>query len=145
MQFFCVFLPPLLNLFCFCEALTISVLYHARFCKISPLISIIFLKLSLVFFIYCFPLFLCIFLLKKPISPCYSLELCVQLGICLSLSPLPFTSLPSSAICNILPDNHFAFLHFFVFGIALVTTSAPCYETLKIIAFQALCLLDLVP
>ena len=29
-QFFCVFLPPLLNIFCFCEVHTISVLYRAH-------------------------------------------------------------------------------------------------------------------
>ena len=39
-QFFCVFLPPLLNIFCFCEVHTISVLYWAHLCiKCSPGIS----------------------------------------------------------------------------------------------------------
>ena len=31
-QFFCVFLPPLLNIFCFCLVHTISVLYQAHLC-----------------------------------------------------------------------------------------------------------------
>ena len=31
-QFFCVFLPPLLNVFCFCQVHTISVLYWAHLC-----------------------------------------------------------------------------------------------------------------
>src|SRR5574337_983565 len=31
-QFFCVFLPPLLSIFCFCQVRTISVLYRAHLC-----------------------------------------------------------------------------------------------------------------
>ena len=42
--------------------------------------------------------------------------------IYLSLSPLPFASL-FSAICKTPLDNHFAFLHFFLFGMVLVTAS----------------------
>ena len=42
------------------------------------------------------------------ISPCYSLELCIQMGISF-LSPLPLASLLSSAICKASSDNHFAF------------------------------------
>ena len=41
----------------------------------------------------------------------------------LSLSPLPFASLLSLAICNTLSDNHFAFLHFFFFGMVLKSPS----------------------
>ena len=43
--------------------------------------------------------------------------------ICLSLSSLPFASLPFSAIFKASSDNHFAFLHFFLFQMVLVTTS----------------------
>ena len=42
--------------------------------------------------------------------------------VCLSPSPLLFTSLFTSAICKISSDNHFTFLHFFFFGI-LITAS----------------------
>ena len=42
----------------------------------------------------------------------------------LSFSPLLFASLLSSAVCKASSDNHFAFLHFFFFGMVLVTT--PC-------------------
>ena len=42
------------------------------------------------------------------ISPCYSLECCIQLGIFFFLSPLPFISLLSSAIYKASSDNHFA-------------------------------------
>ena len=75
--------------------------------------------LILLFFLYLFALiteedFL--------ISPCYSLELCIQMNISF-LSPLPFTSLLFSAICKASSDNHFAFLHFFFLGMVLITTS----------------------
>ena len=45
------------------------------------------------------------------ISPCYSLELFIQMGI-FEFSALPFTSVLYSAICKASSDNHFAFLHF---------------------------------
>ena len=41
------------------------------------------------------------------ISPCYSLELCIQMGISF-LSPLPFASLLFTAICKASSDSHFA-------------------------------------
>ena len=50
------------------------------------------------------------------ISPGYSLELCIQMGISF-LSPLLFTSLVFSAICKASSDNHFTFLHFFFGGL----------------------------
>ena len=49
------------------------------------------------------------------ISPCYSLKLCIQMGISF-LSPLLFASLLFTAICKASSDNHFAFLHFFSMG-----------------------------
>ena len=49
------------------------------------------------------------------ISPCYSLELCIQMGMS-SFSPLPFASLLFSTICKASSDNHFTFLHFFFLG-----------------------------
>ena len=44
------------------------------------------------------------------ISPCYSLELCIQMGY-LSSSPSPLASLLFSAIGKASSDKHFAFLH----------------------------------
>ena len=65
-QFFCVFLLPLLNLFCFCYVLAISVLYCAYPCMKCPLDLSNFLEeissLSTVFF----PLFLRFVHLRKP-------------------------------------------------------------------------------
>ena len=43
--------------------------------------------------------------------------------IYLSLSSFPFASLPFLAIFKASSDNHFAFLHFFLFQMVLVTTS----------------------
>jgi len=47
----------------------------------------------------------------------------------LSLSPLPFTSFLSSAIFKASSNNHFAFLHFFSFGMILVTVSCTRLQT----------------
>ena len=62
------------------------------------------------------------------ISPCYSLELCIQMDISF-LSPLPFTSLLFSAICKASSDSHFAFLHFFFLGMVLITFSCTMLRT----------------
>ena len=43
--------------------------------------------------------------------------------IYLSFSSLPFTSLLFSSISKACSDNHFAFPHFFFFGMVLITTS----------------------
>src|SRR5574337_267171 len=76
-QFFCVFLPPLLSIFCFCQVRTISVLYRAHLCmKCSLGVSNFLEEISSlshsVVFLYFFALiaeegFL--------FSSCYSLEL----------------------------------------------------------------------
>ena len=44
-------------------------------------------------------------------------------------SPLPFTSLFLSAICKTSSDNYFAFLHFFLFGMILVTAFCTMLQT----------------
>ena len=51
----------------------------------------------------------------------------------LSLSPLLFVSLLSSTICKASSDNHSAFLHFFFFGMILVSVSCTNYEPLSIV------------
>ena len=56
------------------------------------------------------------------ISPCYSLELCIQMGICF-LFALLFTSLLFTAICKASSDSHFALLHFFFLGMVLIPVS----------------------
>ena len=68
-------------------------------------------------FLYFFALFIEVGFL----SPCCSWELFSW--VCISLSPLLFTSLLSSTICKASSDNHFGFFHFFFFGMLLVTAS----------------------
>src|SRR5574337_1962651 len=80
---FCVLLPPLLNIFCFCKVHTISVLYCAYLCmKYSLGISNFLEEISSVSH---FIVFLYFFALITEegflICPCYSLELCIQMGI----------------------------------------------------------------
>ena len=86
--FFCVFLPPLFNIFCFCLVHTIYVLYCAHLCKKFSLGIFNFpeetssLSHSIVF-LYFFALIIeegfCI-------SRCCSLILCIQIGISLLFS-----------------------------------------------------------
>ena len=112
-----------------------------------PLVSLIFLKISLVFPILLFSSIslhwsLCIekgFL----ISPCYSLELCIQTAISFLFS-FAFASLLSTAICKASSDSNFAFLHFFFLRMVLVPFSLQCHEPPSIV-HQALCLSGLVP
>ena len=62
------------------------------------------------------------------ISPCYSLEFCIQMGISFLFS-LPFMSLLFSAICKASSDNHFAFLHFCFLGMVLIIASCTASQT----------------
>ena len=65
-QLFCVFFPPLLDLFCFYWVFTMSLLYCANLGWDSPLIFPIFLKISLVLPFLLLPLFLCIVHWRRP-------------------------------------------------------------------------------
>ena len=76
-----------------------------------------------VVFLYFFAL-----ITEEGISSCYSLELCIQMGISF-LSPLLFASLLFSAICKASPDSHFAFLHFFSTGMVLIPVSCTMSRT----------------
>ena len=57
---------------------------------------------------------------RLSITPCYSLELCTQLRISF---PFSFASLLFLVICKVFSNSYFAFLHFFFFGMVVVTTS----------------------
>ena len=48
------------------------------------------------------------------LTPCYSLELCIQMGM-----SFLFTSLLFIAICKASSGSYFAFLHFFFLGMVL--------------------------
>ena len=86
---------------------------------------------SLVFPILLFYFFALITEEGFPISPCYSLELCIKMEISFLFS-FAFTSLLFTAICKASSDNHFAFLHFFFLGIVLITTM--CSVVVSLIA-----------
>ena len=55
----------------------------------------------------------------------------------LSFSPLPFSSLLFSAICNPSSDSNFSFLHFFFLGMVWSLPPIQCYKPLSIV-LQAL-------
>ena len=123
-EFFCVFFPPLLNIVCSCYVTTSSVLYWAHFCMKCSLGFSNFLEMSSlsqsIVFLYFFAMiteegFL--------ISSCCSLELCIQMGIYLSFSPLLFASHLFTATCKASSNSHFAFLHFFFSGMVLLPVS----------------------
>ena len=108
-----------------------------------PLLSPILLKKSLVFSI---PLFSstslhCSFK-KAWLSLLGILWNSAFSWVYLSLSLLPFTSLLSSAICKTSSDNHVVFLHFFFFGMVLITASCSVLQTFL---HSSLGLSDLIP
>ena len=89
-----------------------------------PLVSLIFLKRSLVFPILLFPSISLHWSLRKAfLSLLALLWNSAFKWIYLSFSPLPFTSLLSSTICKASSDNCFAFLHFFFLGMVLIPAS----------------------
>ena len=89
-----------------------------------PLVSLIFLKRSLVFLILLFSSIYLHWLLRKAfLSPFAIFWNSAFKWVYLSFSPLPFTSLLFTAICKSSSDNHFAFLHFFFLGMVLIPAS----------------------
>ena len=109
-QFFCVFLPPLLNIFCFFYFLSFI---ESMFARNVPLLSLIFLKRSLVFPILLFSSISLHWSLRKAfLSFLAILWNSAFKWEYLSFSPLLFASLLFTAICKASSDNHFAFLHF---------------------------------
>ena len=62
------------------------------------------------------------------ISPCYSLELCIKMGIYF-LFRFAFHFLLFTAICKASSDSHFAFLHFFFLGMVLIPVSCTMSQT----------------
>ena len=81
-QFFHVFLSPLLSIFCFCWFHTISVLYRAHLCMKYSLVIPHFLKeISSLFHSVVFLYFFALITEEGfVIITCYSLELCIPMG-----------------------------------------------------------------
>ena len=95
-----------------------------------PLVSLIFLKRSLVFPILLFPSIFLHWSLRKPFLSLLAI-LWNSAFRCfyLSFSPLLFASLLVTAICKASPDTHFAFLHFFSMGMVLIPVSCTMSRT----------------
>ena len=109
-----------------------------------PLVSLVFLKRSLVFPIL---LFSSISLHWSPRNAFLPLLAILWISefkwVYLSFSPLPFTSLFFSAICKAFSVNHFAFLHVFFLGTVLITAS--CTRSWTSVCNSSGTLSDLIP
>ena len=64
-------------------------------------------------------------------SPCYSLELCIQMGVSFLSSFFFFFTFLFTAICKASSDSHFAFLHFFSMGMVLIAVSCNSVTNLR--------------
>ena len=95
-----------------------------------PLVSLIFLKRSLVFPILLFSSISLHWLLRKAFLSLLAI-LWNSAFRCLyiSFSPLLFPSLLFTAICKASSDSHFAFLHFFSMGMVLIPVSCTMSQT----------------
>ena len=94
------------------------------------LVSLIFLKRSLVFPILLFSSSSLHCILKKAFLPLLAI-LWNSAFRCLylSFSPLLFASFIFTTICKASPDSHFAFLHFFSMGMVLIPVSCSVSRT----------------
>ena len=115
-QFFCVFPTPLLNIFCFCYSAFLSFI-EPIFAWNIPFVYLIFLKISLVFPILLFPSYFFALITEEGflISPCYSLELCIQMGVSFIFS-FAFCFSFFTAVCKASSVSNFAFFAFLFLG-----------------------------
>ena len=117
------------NYFWICQVRMLKVrnslkLFTFLFAWNVPLVSLIFLKRSLVFPILLFSSISLHWSLRKAVlSLLASLWNSAFRCLYLSFSPLLFPSLLFTAICKAFPDSHFAFLHFFSMGMVLIPVS----------------------
>ena len=127
-QFFCVFSPPLL--ISSIRSIPFLSFIVPIFAWNVPLVSLIFLKRSLVFPIL---LFFSISLHWSPGKAFLSLLAVLWNSafkwVYLSFSPLPLASLLFSDVCKASSDNRFAFLHSFFLGMVLITASYTLLRT----------------
>ena len=110
-----------------------------------PLVSIIFLKRSLVFPILLFFSISLHWSLRKAFLSLLAIHWNSAFKwVYLFFSPLPLASHLFSAICKASSVNHFAFLHFFFLGMVFI----PAYYTMSwtsIHSSSGICLSDLIP
>ena len=110
----------------------------------SPLVSLIFLKRSLVFPILLFSSISLHWSLRKAFLSLLAIVWNSAFKwVYLSFSPLPFTSLLFTAICTASSDNHFAFFHFFFLGMVLIPAS--CTMSWTSVHSSSGSLSDLIP
>ena len=129
-QFFCVFLPPFLNIFCSVRSIPSLSFIERIFAWNVPLVSLIFLKRSLVFpILLLFSISLHWSLRKAFLSLLAILWNSAFKWEYLSFSPWLFASLLFTAICKASSDNHFAFLHFFSMRMVLIPVSCTVSRT----------------
>ena len=109
-----------------------------------PLVSLIFLKRTLVFPILLFSSVSLHWSLRKAfLSLCAILWNYAFKWLYLFFSPLVFTPLLLTAICKASSDNYFAFLHFFFLSMVLIT--AACIMSWTSIHSSSNTLSDLMP
>ena len=133
-QFFCVFLPPLLNICCFCSVRTISVLFGVHLCMKCPLGISNFLEeiFSLSHSIVFLGFFALITQEGFLISPCCSLDLCIQMII--SFFPFCFSLLFFSQV--FVRPSQTTILHFciyFSWGWSWPLSPVQCHEPLSMV------------
>ena len=127
---FCVFLPSLLNVYVSIRSIPFLSFIVPIFAWNVSLVSLIFLKRSLVFPILLFySIFLPWSLRKTFLSHLAILWNSVFKWIYLFFSPLPLTCLLFSAIFKSSSDNHFVFLPFFFLEMVLITVSCTMSRT----------------
>ena len=113
-QFFCVFLPPL-------SSIPFLSFIELIFAWNVPLVSLIFLKRSLIIPILLFSSISLHWSLWKPFLFLLAIRWNFAFKwVYLSFSPLLLASLLFTAICKASSDSHFAFLHFFSLGMVLI-------------------------
>ena len=140
---FCVFLPPLLNIFCFFKSIPLLSFIEPIFPWNAPLVSLMFLERSIVFPILLFSFISLHWSLKKAfLSLLAILWNSAFKWVYPSFSLLLLASLLFTAICKASPDSHFAFLHLFSLGMVLIPVSCTMSWTS---VHQALYLSDLGP
>ena len=109
-----------------------------------PLVSLIFLKRSLVFHILLFSSISLHWSLKKAFLSLLAILWNTAFRcLYLSFSPLLFASLLFTAVCKASPDSYFAFLHFFSMGMVLIPVSCTMSRT-SIHSSLVVCLSDLI-
>ena len=97
--------------------------FNHNYCYGNLLLSLIFLKRSLVFPILLFSsIFFALITAEGFLNSAFK-------WVYLSFSPLPFTSLLFTSLYKTSSDNHFAFLHFFFLGMILIPASCTMSRT----------------